>query len=109
MALTYGTDGSARRSTRYRRTWRSFGWDGGGYGAAVSKLYDGVVGAAMAERLELACCARWRRRNEKWADELVGQAREVFTSWPAMPGRPRRMACAVRRPATHGIHAAVMF
>jgi len=41
----------------------------------VSKLCDGAVGVAMAERLDLACCARWRRRNEKWADELVGQAR----------------------------------
>ena len=43
--------------------------------AAVRELGDGEVGAAMAERLELAGCTRWRRRNEKWADELVGQAR----------------------------------
>ena len=43
--------------------------------AATSELGDVEVGAAMAERLELAGCARWRQRNEKWADELVGQAR----------------------------------
>jgi len=88
------TIGSARRWGRSRRTRRSYGEGVVRVFAAVSKLCDGAVGAAMAERPELACCARWRRRNEKWADELVGQARGVFTSWPATPGWPRRVACA---------------
>jgi len=77
--------------------------------AAASELGDDEVGAAMAERLELAGCARWRQRNEKWADELVGQAR----------GRVHVVACsartattrgyAVRRPATSVLHATVDF
>jgi len=36
----------------------------------MAKLHGNDGGAA-----ELACCARWRRRNENWSDEQVGQAR----------------------------------
>ena len=77
--------------------------------AAVSKLCDGAVGAAMAERLELAGCAWWRQRNEKWADELVWQAHEgvhiVASSARASAARGR----AVRRPATSVTHASDVF
>ena len=59
---------------------------------AVSKLCDGVVGAAMAERLELAGCARWRQRNEKWADELVGQARGGVHIMACASGDRRRVS-----------------
>ena len=77
--------------------------------AAMSKLCDGAVGAAMAERLELAGCARWRRRNLKWADELVGQARRgvhiVASSARASTVRGR----AVRRPTTSVTHVSDVF
>ena len=75
----------------------------------MHELGDGEVGAAMAERLELACCAWWRRRNEKWADELVGQARGgvhiMASSARASAARGR----AVRRPATSVTHASDIF
>ena len=77
--------------------------------AAVSKLCDGAVGAAMVERLELACCVRWRRRNENWSDEQVGQAcggvHIVANSARASTARGR----AVRRPATSVSHASDIF
>ena len=50
MALTYGTDGAARRSTRYRRARRSCGLAGGCVFAAPSELGDGGARSAMAER-----------------------------------------------------------
>jgi len=75
----------------------------------VRELGDGEVGAAMAERLELAGCARWRRRNEKWADELVGQVRGgvhiVASSARAFAARGH----AVRHPATSVTHASDVF
>ena len=50
MALTYGTDGAARRSTRYRRARRSCGLAGGRVFVAASELGDGGACSAMAER-----------------------------------------------------------
>jgi len=40
--------------------------------------------------------------NEIWTGELVGQAGGGFKQWPAVPGRPRRVAYVVRRLATGG-------
>ena len=75
----------------------------------MRELGDDEVGAAMAERLELTGYARWRRRNEKWADELVGQARGgvhiMASSARASAARGR----AVRRPATSVTHASDIF
>jgi len=69
---------------------------------AVSKLCDGVVGAAMAERLELACCAWWRRRNEKWDGEQVRQARGGVHIVAGRARTPVACGSALRRPATGG-------
>jgi len=49
MALTYGTDGAARRSTRYRRARWIYGIAGGHVFAAASELGDGGARSAMAE------------------------------------------------------------
>ena len=58
--------------------------------------------AAMAERLELACCARWRRRNEKWYDELVGQACGGVHIVTGRARTPTARGNVVSRPATGG-------
>ena len=75
----------------------------------MRELGDGEVGATMAEQLELAGCARWKRRNEKWADELVGQARGgvhiVASSARASAAHGR----AVRRLAMSVTHASDVF
>ena len=70
--------------------------------AAASELGDDEVGAAMAERLELAGRARWRRRNEKWADELVGQGHGGVHIVAGRARTPAARGSAVRRPATGG-------
>ena len=76
---------------------------------AGRELSDGEVGAAMAQWLELAGCARWKRRNEKWADELVGQARGgvhiVASSARAFAAHGR----AVKWTATSVTHASDIF
>ena len=105
--LTYSTIGSARRWGRSRRTRRSYGEGVVRVDAAVSKLYDGAVGSAMAERLSLLA-ARWKATGVeklKWRVHQVG-GRE-FKSWPAAPGWPWHVACASgdrRRVAPRGIH-----
>ena len=66
----------------------------------MSKLCDGAVGAAMVERLELACYAQWRRRNEKWADELVGQARGSVHIVASLARVSAAHGRAIRWPAT---------
>jgi len=55
------------------------------------------------------CCEREHcgEGNEKWAGELVWQARGVLKTRPAASGSPWRVASSSRRPATRGIHAAV--
>ena len=53
------TIGSARRWGRSRRTRRSYGEGIVRVFAAVSKLYDGTVGSAMAERQSLLA-AQWK-------------------------------------------------
>ena len=56
-------------------------------------------GIALLRRAEEA------KENE---NELEGQSgrRTRFKQWPAAPGRPWRMACAVRQPAMSVLHAA---
>jgi len=76
---------------------------------AVRELGDGEVGAAMAERLELAGCARWRRRNEKWADELVGQARGGVHIVASSARASTTRGHAVRWPTTSVTHASDVF
>ena len=56
----------------------------------------------MAERLELACCARWRRRNEKWYDELVGQACGGVHIVTGRARTPAACGSVVSRPAMGG-------
>ena len=68
----------------------------------MRELGDDEVGAAMAEPLELAGYARWRRRNEKWADELVGQARGGVHIMAGRARTPAARGSALRRPATGG-------
>jgi len=51
----------------------------------------------------------WRAEEAKENEnELEGQSgrRTRFKQWPTAPGRPWRVACAVRRPAMSVLHAA---
>ena len=56
----------------------------------------------MAQWLELAGCARWKRRNEKWADELVGQARGGVHIVAGRARTPAARGSVVSRPVMGG-------
>ena len=109
MALTYGTDGAARRSTRYRRARWIYGIAGGHVFAAASELGDGGARLAMVERW-CAVAASGEGEGKREMEWRAGRAdRREFRQWPAVLERPWRMACVVRRPATGVLHAAIEF
>ena len=75
----------------------------------MSELGDGGARSIMAERWCAAAVSgegEGKREMEWRAGRADGRG---FKQWPAAPGRPRRVAYAVRRPATGGLHAAFVF
>ena len=58
------------------------------------------VQLAMADGFGAARCGRREMRNG--AGDSVGQALGCFMTRLAVPGHPRRVACALRRSATGG-------
>ena len=80
----------------------------GGHGGALVELWFAFLrwcassATAKLEQLELFGYARWRRRNEKWADELVGQARGGVHIVAGRASMPAARGLRVRRPATSG-------
>jgi len=73
----------------------------------VSALATALARRRWRSRRAAAARERCGEGNEKWAGELVWQARGVLKTRPAALGSLWRVARASRRPATRGIHAAV--
>ena len=65
----------------------------------LARRRHGVLVAVRAEEGE---------GMQKWNGDSAGRHRG-FKTWLSAPGRPRRVACALRRAATGGGHAASFF
>ena len=63
---------------------------------------DGDAWSAMADCLNSLAARGGGEEMRTGAGECVGQARGVLKTRLAVPGRPRRVACTLRRAATGG-------
>ena len=63
---------------------------------------DGDVRSAMADCLRSLAARGGGEEMRTGAGKCVGQVRGVLKTWLSVPGRPRRVACALRRAATGG-------
>ena len=68
----------------------------------VSAHDDGDAWSAMADGLSSLAARGGGEEMRTGAGECVGQVRGVLKTQLTVPGRPRRVACALRRAATGG-------